>query len=69
MGNIELCAAMETMKIAEREKSLAFSRAMTALNGLPVSEETEMNLSLWASGDLTFKESYLNTLRAYNLAE
>jgi hypothetical protein len=63
------CAAMEAMTCAEREKSLAFGSAMTALEGIPASAETEKNLSLWASGDLSFQESYLNTLRAYHLAE
>ena len=63
------CAAMEVLLSEERIKSLAFSRAMTALEGIPASEETEKNLSRWAHGDLSFQESYLNTLRAYHLAE
>ena len=50
-------------------KSLAFGSAMTALEGIPTSEETENNLSRWANGDLSFQESYLNTLKAYHLAE
>ena len=63
------CAVMETMPIEERKKSLAFGSAMTALEGIPASEETEKNLSRWANGDTSFQESYLNTLQAYHLAE
>ncbi|MCL2337654.1 MAG: hypothetical protein FWC60_09565, partial [Firmicutes bacterium] len=63
------CAAMETMSFGEREKSLAFSSAMTALEGIPASEESELNLSRWAKGELSFQESYLQTLRTYHLAE
>jgi len=63
------CAAMEAMPYEERGKSLAFCSAMTALEGIPTSEETEKNLSRWATGDLSFQESYLNTLRACHLAE
>ena len=63
------CAVMETMSFEERGKSLAFGSAMTALEGIPASEETEKNLSRWATGDLSFQESFLNTLRAYHLAE
>jgi len=63
------CAAMEAMSFEERKKSLAFGSAMTALEGIPASVETEKNLSRWANGDLSFQESYLNTLRAYHLAE
>jgi len=63
------CAVMETMPFEERIKSLAFGNAMTVLEGIPVSEEAEKNLLRWVNGDLTFQESYLNTLRAYHLTE
>jgi len=63
------CAVMEEMTFAEREKSLAFGRAMTALEGIPASEEIERNLSRWTIGDLSFQESYLNILQAYHLTE
>ena len=62
------CAAMEAMPLDVRAKSLAFGNAMTALEGIPASEETEKNLSRWANGDLSFQESYLNTLRTYHLS-
>ena len=63
------CAAMEMMSVEERGKSLAFGSAMTALEGIPSSDETEKNLSGWAAGDLSFQESYLKTLQTYHLAE
>ena len=63
------CAAMDAMPLDERTKSLAFGNAMNALEGIPASEETEKNLARWANGDLSFQESYLNTLRIYHLAE
>ena len=63
------CSAMESMTAVERNKSLAFGSAMTALEGIPVSAETEQNLSRWADGNYSFQESFMNTLRAYNLAE
>ena len=69
LTTIRRCAAMELMPVEERRKSLAFGNAMTALEGIPVSEETEKNLSRWANGDLSFQESFMNTLRAYHLAE
>jgi hypothetical protein len=63
------CAAMEIMPAEEREKSLAFGSAMTALEGIPASESTEHSLSRWAAGELSFEESYMNTLKKYRLAE
>ena len=61
------CATMEAMPHDERTKSLAFSNAMTALEGIPASEDTEKNLSRWANGDFSFQESYLKTLKNYHL--
>ena len=69
LTTIRRCAAVELTPIEERRKALAFGSAMTALEGIPVSEETEKNLLRWASGDVSFQESYLNTLRAYHLTE
>ena len=69
LTTLRRCAAMESMPVEERSKSLAFGSAMTALEGIPASEETEKKLSRWATGDLSFQESYLHTLRAYKLAE
>jgi len=63
------CAVIESMPFEERKNALAFSNAMIALEGIPVSEETEKHLSLWANGEFSFQESYLNTLRAYQLTE
>ena len=63
------CAALESMPVDERSISLAFARAMTALEGIPASEETEKSLSRWAAGNLSFNDSYMNTLRAYRLTE
>jgi len=63
------CTAMDVMPFEKREESLAFGSAMTALEGIPASAETERNLSRWANGEFSFQESYLNTLRAYHLAE
>jgi len=63
------CSVMETLPYEERKKSLVFGSAMKALEGIPVREETEMNLQRWANGDLSFQDSYFDTLRAYKLAE
>jgi len=63
------CAAMEVMPVDERGKTLAFGKAMAALEGIPPSEETNQNLEHWANGDFSFKESYMKTLRTYNLVE
>ena len=63
------CAAMDSMPTAMRKKAIEFGNAMTALEGIPVSEDTEKTLSLWVVGKCSFSEGYLQTLVKYNLIE
>ena len=62
------CAAMDSMPVDMRKKSLEFGNAMTALEGIPASEDTENYLSLWVAGQCSFKDGYLQTLAKYNLS-
>jgi len=66
---LERCAVMDSLSGAERVEALAFGKAMTALEGLPTSNETKNNLLSWERGELSFKDSYLQTLEKYGLVE
>ena len=66
--NLRRCKIMDSMSNDERDKSLKFGNAMTALEGIVASEETEECLSKWVNGNYSFQESFLNTLQTYNLA-
>jgi len=63
------CSLMDSLPVEERKKSLAFGNAMTALEGIPASENTEKSLSLWALGQRNFRDGYLQALRSHNLVE
>jgi len=63
------CAVMEAIPAVEKRKSLDFSSAISALEGIPASSKTEANLLQWANGKMSFYESYIKTLQKYNLAE
>ena len=63
------CSVMDFMPVDMRRKSLEFGSAMTALEGIPASSETETTLSLWAAGQQSFRDGYLQTLSKYNLIE
>lgn len=63
------CALMEAIPFCERKKSLAFANAMTAIEGIPASIETEKNLSRWTENDFSFQDSFINILRTYHLTE
>ena len=63
------CADMDSMPVDARRKSLEFGNAMTALEGIPASEDTETALSLWAVGQYSFREGYMKALAKYRLIE
>jgi len=66
---LKRCSEMDSMPMEMRRKTLDFSSAMTALEGIPASEETEIALSLWTAGQHSFIDSYLQTLAKFNLIE
>jgi hypothetical protein len=63
------CALMDSMPVDTRKKSLAFGNAMAAIEGLPTSNETDESMSLWATGQHSFKDGYMKVLAKYNLIE
>ena len=66
---IRRCAFMELLPLEKRKRTLEFCRAMAALEGIPVSIDTEGKLSGWANGELNFHECFTNALRTYGLTE
>lgn len=63
------CADMDAMPVSKRSESMAFSNAMTALEGLPAKEDTENHLRSWASGQIPFADVYLPVLKRYGILE
>jgi len=61
------CEVMDSLPQDDRIKSLKFTNAMTALEGIPANEETDKSLYDWTQGNYSFQKSFLNTLRTYNL--
>jgi len=68
LKTIRRCRVMDSMSLSERNKSLSFGNAISALEGIPASNKTEEQLSDWANGEFSFQESFFNTLQSYNLA-
>ena len=66
---LKRCSLMDSMPVEMRQKSLEFGNAMTALEGIPASADTENRLSLWAAGRYSFKDAYLHALKKYRLME
>ena len=63
------CADMDSLPLPKRTAALSFAGAMTTLEGLPASQETEQNLKAWVEGKKSFAEFYIPALRKYNILE
>lgn len=63
------CASMDAMPLCERQKSLAFASAMTALEGVTASPDTDRRLASWVQGEDSFAELYMDKLRQDHLIE
>lgn len=63
------CANMDALPLSKRPEALAFANAMTALRGLPVSDEVNRGLDAWAAGKLKYKEVYFPFLQRYHVLE
>lgn len=66
---LQQCVEMDALPIEKRQDTLAFARAMTALEGLPAKEETEKNLQLWAKGEKRFADFYIKSLQSYHVLD
>ena len=66
---LKQCAEMDALPREKRHHAISFARAMTALEGLPVREETEQNLLLWEKGEKRFSDFYLDALQSYRVLE
>lgn len=62
-------AKMDALPLPQRKKALSFASAMTALEGLPASAQTDALLEQWSRGEASFRDYYLTTLREYRLLE
>ena len=66
---LKQCATMDALPIEKRHKANSFAKAMTALEGLPVQQETEQNMLLWEKGEKLFSDFYMVALQDYHVLD
>ena len=62
-------AATDSLTLDERKESMAFTEAITALEGLPSSQGLDDFLLGWVDGKGSFVDFYLSLLEQYNIIE
>ena len=61
--------ATDNLTLDERKESMAFAEAITALEGLPSSQDLDEFLSDWVNGKGSFTDFYLSLLERHNIIE
>lgn len=64
---LKVSVGMDELAPEEKEKCLSFADAMTAIEGVPVSEETQQDLENWKEGGCTFLAAFENTLQRHGI--
>ena len=62
---LKLTSGMDSISADEKEKRISFSDAMTAIEGVPVSDRVKNDLDNWKNGNITFLSVFEQTLRRY----
>ena len=62
---LKLSNGMDSISIEEKEKRISFSDAMTAIEGIPVSNKVNNDLNNWKNGNVTFLSIFEQTLKRY----
>ncbi|MDI9470681.1 MAG: hypothetical protein QM296_10815 [Bacillota bacterium] len=62
---LKLSCGMDSLSIAQKERSISFADAMNAIEGIPVSKITQRNIDKWRAGNESFISIFQSTLKMY----
>lgn len=60
---LDAAIGMDSLTKKERYESLTFADAMTAVEGVPASRETDNELTLWAESKQTYQDACIHILK------
>lgn len=66
---LKLSTGMDSISLAEKERRISFSDAMTSIEGVPVSDRVKNDLDNWKNGNTTFLSIFEQTLRRYGFVK
>ena len=69
MLRYKLCAGMDELSVAEKEKAISFGNSMISFEGVSISEESERDICLWKNGEKSFLSVFEDTLYRYGFVK
>ncbi len=62
---LKISVGMDEISEQQKQRCISFADAMTAIEGVPVSDQTKCDLNDWKNGEVTFRSVFETTLRRY----
>lgn len=62
---IRISSGMDTLEPAEKAKCISFANAMNAVEGIPVSKQTAVDIAKWQNGVISYQAVFSATLKRY----
>ena len=59
---LKVSVGMDTLNMDQKDNSISFASAMNAVEGISISEQTELDIPDWRNGNKTFASVFQNTL-------
>lgn len=64
---LKLSSGMDNLEREEREESFKFTDAVTRMEGVPASDQLDMEIEKWIRGEAPYLSLFFETLKKYNL--
>ncbi len=65
---LKISAGMDDLAQEQKIQSISFANSMNAVEGVPVTEQTAAEISLWQNGQKSFQAVFSATLKRYGFA-
>ena len=65
---LKISIGMDSISAEQKERSISFAHCMNAIEGVPVSEQTEQDIADWKQGKKSFISIFEATLKRYGFS-
>ena len=62
---LKMSLGMDKLDTSQKTNSISFASAMNAIEGIPISQQTESDINEWKNGDKSFVSIFQDTLNRY----
>ncbi len=61
----KMCMGMDELSLEDKSRCISFGDAMSSIEGVPISEQTQNDLNSWKNGKMKYISVFEKTLKRY----